>query len=192
MDKTNKTITFLTELFGHTEKLIWLQALGNNGGGSKAFCETTLADKATIAAFVARYDVPGTGLYCCVSTTSGAGARTKDRLAEITCLHLDMDFKDILGTATDADKALGHCRLPPSIINNSGNGRHAYWLFKEPLPATPDNQARVEAALKQLADLFAGDMAVTHCAALMRLPGTHNSKHGAWVECETIFNGAVA
>jgi hypothetical protein len=41
--------------------------------------------------------------------------------------------------------------------------------------------------LKLLADLVGGDMKVTQVAALMRLPGTHNSKRNSWklVEVES-------
>jgi hypothetical protein len=40
-------------------------------------------------------------------------------------------------------------------------------------------QGRYEALLRRLADKFGGDYAPAHCAALMRLPGTHNRKGGA-------------
>jgi hypothetical protein len=38
----------------------------------------------------------------------------------------------------------------------SGNGLHAYWCFRESLPVTDDNVARVEALLHLLADHLAG------------------------------------
>ena len=52
-----------------------------------------------------------------------------------------------------------------------------YWLFREPLDAQ-ENRERIEAALRRLADILAGDVAVCEIARLMRLPGTSNSKYG--------------
>src|SRR4051812_13759777 len=174
---------FIQTLFAHTDGMFWLQALGNGGGGSKGDLATR--DMRMVDLFVTRQDVSGNGVYCCVSTISGA-ARNKDGVREIVGLHLDIDFKDIDDKPDDVTRKLARAACPPSLINNSGNGRHAWWLFNEPLQGTPDNQQRIESALKLLADLFAGDQAVTHCAALMRLPGTHNTKHGNSIECLSI------
>jgi P4 family phage/plasmid primase-like protien len=57
----------------------------------------------------------------------------------------------------------------------SGNGVHGYWPFKE---AIKGEAGRVEAALRQLADIVGGDLQVCEIARLMRLPGSHNSKRG--------------
>jgi hypothetical protein len=59
-------------------------------------------------------------------------------------------------------------------------------MFPEALKATPETSARVETALKQLADVLAGDLQVAEVARVMRLPGSHNSKNSEWVECVTI------
>jgi hypothetical protein len=46
---------------------------------------------------------------------------------------------------------------------------------------------RIEAALKQLADVVAGDLSVCEVARVMRLPGSHNSKeHIGWKEVEIV------
>jgi RepB DNA-primase from phage plasmid len=60
----------------------------------------------------------------------------------------------------------------------SGNGVHAYWLLTKAVGC--DKAPRVEQALRRLADLVGGDPAVAEVSRLMRLPGTHNSKNGAW------------
>src|SRR5262249_51927319 len=52
--------------------------------------------------------------------------------------------------------------------------------------------ARVEAALKRLAKVLAGDAAVAQAAALLRIPGTHNSKNGEWTEVEVTAKHAGA
>jgi hypothetical protein len=176
---------FIQTVFGHTDGMIWLQALGNGGGGSKGDLATR--DMRQVDLFVTRQNTPGNGVYLCVSTILGA-ARNKEGVGQIVGLWLDIDFKDITDTPEDVLRKLKAARLPPSLVNNSGNGRHAWFLFNEPLAGTAENQQRIEAALKLLADLFGGDQAVTHCAALMRLPGTKNTKHGNCTECETIYS----
>ena len=50
-------------------------------------------------------------------------------------------------------------------------------------PATPTAWTQATDLLKRLTAYLCGDMAVAHHAALLRRPGTHNSKGGAWIEC---------
>ena len=57
-------------------------------------------------------------------------------------------------------------------------GLDCYWLLREALSATPENVERVEAALRKLADVLAGDISCK-CTRLMRLPGSHNTKIGS-------------
>jgi hypothetical protein len=105
-------------------------------------------------------------------------------------LHVDIDFKDIDDTPEDIDRKLGNLQFPPSRIHASGNGRHCFWLFKEAIRAGPDME-RVESALKLICDLVGGDQVVAQCVALMRLPGTHNTKFGRWAEVTTIANSGT-
>ena len=81
----------------------------------------------------------------------GRQQRRKDTLAELTGLHADIDFKGVDATPAEIEKALRQLQLPPSCINFSGHGFHCYWLFREALAATPENNARVETALRRLA-----------------------------------------
>ncbi|GJD46808.1 hypothetical protein AFCDBAGC_4692 [Methylobacterium cerastii] len=64
----------------------------------------------------------------------------------------------------------------PSVIIDSGGGVQAVWLFAEPLPATPENIAAVEAQGKALARRFGGD-AVQSVEHLLRIPHTINLPH---------------
>jgi len=58
---------------------------------------------------------------------------------------------------------------------------HCVWQFKEAID-TQVELGRLEDCLRRLADVVGGDLAVAHPAALLRLPGTHNSKNGEWRE----------
>ena len=77
---------------------------------------------------------------------------------------------------------LRETKNPPTIIVSSGRGIHAYWVLKTPTKNLIDH----EMAIKGLARIFAGDRVVTHAAALMRLPGTVNSKDGGHREVTVI------
>ena len=51
-----------------------------------------------------------------------------------------------------------------------------------------ENIERVEALLRLLADHLAGDPACAEASRLMRLPGSHNTKDGAWTEAQILVN----
>ena len=73
------------------------------------------------------------------------------------------------------------------MVVASGGGYHAYWLFREAIGAS-ENRIQVEAALRQLADLVGGDLAVCEIARIMRLPGSHNTKSGGWAEVKVVHH----
>jgi len=90
--------------------------------------------------------------------------------SEVHVLWADVDAK-----SHDADKAqalfaIGSANLTPSILVDSGNGWHAYWLLREPV-GFPDAQN----AMRGLAKALGGDH-VYDAARILRLPGTHNHK----------------
>src|SRR5258708_2648726 len=94
--------------------------------------------------------------------------------------------------AAEVDAALTRLRLQPSIVVASGNGRHCYWKFKEAICLSTEpverlaQIERIELALKQLSDLLGGDMKITQVSALMRLPGSHNTKFDQCREVELV------
>jgi hypothetical protein len=106
--------------------------------------------------------------------------RNKQNIGEIVCLHADLDFKNIEADRKTIEAAVKRLPLQPQLIVFSGHGLHCYWHFNRALPATPENVARVERALRRLAVILASDPAVCEVARLMRLPGTHNTKNGEW------------
>src|SRR5271166_791138 len=144
-------------------------------------------DPAEVDAFVAKEDRVGRAVYGCASLIKeGATRRAKETVAEIPGIWLDVDFKDIEQGPDEVDRALRELTLPPSRVIASGNGRHAYWDLKEALEATDEAKTRVERILKVLAANLGGDFKVAQVAALMRLPGSHNTKLGAWKEVEIL------
>jgi len=174
---------FLVALFHYSEHNIYFSSLPNERNDPKQPGERRIVTREVdaLSSFIAKWDRPGRGLFFCVSTIDGP-RRAKVHAIEILGLHTDQDFKAIEGGETAARLALTGVRCAPTAVVHSGNGLHAYWLFKEPLLLTDDNRDRVEAALRLLADHVAGDLAVCEVARLMRLPGTHNTKGGSWCE----------
>jgi P4 family phage/plasmid primase-like protien len=180
---------FLSSAFGSsTEHRVFLCSLLNADAQPEAVNERSIATREVdlIERFAERWDRAGRGLYFCVSTLKpNKRRRSKDAVAELTCLFADIDFKNIAASPDDVRRIVGQLMCLPSIVNFSGNGLHLFWLFKEALEATPETVAEVERLLRLLADHVGGDPAVAEVSRLLRLPGSHNSKFGAWTEVIT-------
>jgi hypothetical protein len=183
------SVAFLTRLFAsRTEAPVFITSLANDKNNTRVKPRQLITrDLEPIERFVEQWDQPERALYFCVSTIQpGKHQRSKETIAELTGLHADIDHKGVDATTDEIEKTLRQLKLPPSCVNFSGHGHHCYWLFHEALPATPENKQRVEAALRRLAHLLAGDVSVCEVARLMRLPGSHNSKFGEWIEVTTV------
>ena len=134
-----------------------------------------------------REDRPGRGVYYCVNPLrEGARTRSKETVAAITGLHVDIDFKDIEEDSDEVDRRLAGLPCPPSEIRSSGGGRHAWWQFESPIEADDPDYETAEALLKRLTDCLCGDRAPAHPAALLRMPGTTNSKREPAARCEIL------
>jgi len=110
----------------------------------------------------------------------------KDHVRVARALWVDLDGKtfDASDPLNGKVQALEQLRrsLPPelhsSILVDSGNGYHAYWLFKEPWEFNGSaSRQGFESILKGLATTLNGDKAVAELAHVMRLPGTYNVKN---------------
>jgi hypothetical protein len=166
---------FINLLRSRTNHDLWIQALPNEkdaGGGS---CIRT-RDVERIVEFCEKHDVPGFGVYYCVSSIDGARRRI-ETVAETPIIWFDIDFKDIKVSPAQALEAVKKLKVPPTRIHMSGNGIHGIYVLAEPWKETKEYGLRW--TLRRLADVVGGDRKVCHAAQLMRMPGTHNSKHGA-------------
>lgn len=169
---------FLSDAFPEgIEGKVYVCSLVNDRGGK----EEHTTDRAKVAEFVREWDVPGRGCYYCVSTVKGA-KRKKDSVVQTNVLHVDIDLKDVDSTEEHVLGVLEGLEKPPSRVHQSGHGLHALWLLRAPVAADD----RVEAILRKLLRALAGDPMVAQTAALMRMPGTHNSKDGGWKEVRVL------
>lgn len=120
----------------------------------------------------------GCGIFVGICPRSESGNGTKTSIKQVFCLWADLDGKDFKGGKEEARRRLRESPLPPTLIVDSGNGFHAYWLFKEPEPI--QNEAdivKIKSYLKQLAKFLNGDPTVAEIARVMRVPGTYNLKN---------------
>jgi hypothetical protein len=176
---------FLAAFFNRTTAPVFVTSLANDRAESRRLPPQQIVtrNRAAIDKFAAKWDRPERALYFCVATLRrGITRRAKANLGEIVCLHTDLDFKGIADEREAIERALTTLPLPPSLQVFSGHGLHLYWLLHEALPASDANIERVEAALKRIANVLAGDPQVCECARLMRLPGSHNTKQAAWID----------
>ncbi|MCK1671073.1 phage/plasmid primase, P4 family [Bradyrhizobium sp. 150] len=189
MTTTATTFDFFKALFAYTEEPVYICSFTNERGeGAERHIMTRLPSQ--ISGFINKWDKPGRGLFFCVSVVDhSATKRNKETVRKTTCLHADIDFKlvDIKDETAREEclRQLARLRFPPSLVVFSGGGLHCYWLFKEPVE-TQANIERIEAALRQLADVIAGDPQCCEIARVLRMPGTHNTKDGAWTEVEVL------
>jgi uncharacterized protein (DUF927 family) len=102
-------------------------------------------------------------------------------VSEISCIWADLDYDKTPGGVIEVVRRVHGLSLRPSIVINSGFGRHVYYAFNEPLHDVQllDWQEMIIA----LRDALGGD-AVINASRVMRLPGTLNVKYEPPVETE--------
>ena len=171
---------FIADFFKHSSGSIYLCSLPNerNGGRPAEICGR--GGGARLDELVLQgWDRKDRGTFFCISTLSPKQSRrSKETVFEITCLHIDIDFRQINVEPDAVLKRLEELEYPPSKVVNSGHGYHAYWLLSEALPITPELIVQTEEALRGLANMLGGDPAVCEISRLMRVPGSFNTKNG--------------
>jgi hypothetical protein len=151
------------------------------------------SDTAERDAFVAKHDIPGYALYWCPNPLkdglpSEGSSRCLDNLERVERLFWDIDYKDLATTPEAVDDKLLQLPVEPTMVTDSGGGRHIYVDLKEPIEATDTEMLeRVREAQRVMASCLSADPAPAHPAALMRWPGSHNSKRGDPVEVKTLW-----
>ncbi|MDT5061153.1 MAG: putative primase/helicase [Acidobacteriota bacterium] len=110
------------------------------------------------------------------------GKAGKDQdVISTTCIWADLDFKQAEGGAIEVVQRLRRFPLRPSIVVNSGYGRHVYFVFNRVLRA--GDLPEWDEMIKGLRDALRGD-SVINLSRVMRLPGTLNIKQEFAVPCE--------
>ncbi|MCK1404142.1 DNA-primase RepB domain-containing protein [Bradyrhizobium sp. 76] len=183
-------VDFLKALFAYTTGPVYICSFANERDDPTQASERHVITRkpVEIEAFAKKWDKPGRGLFFCLASMKpGIQRRSKDGVEQSIGLFADIDFNKVDGLGSDPRaevlQKLGRLRILPSATVSSGGGVHAYWLFKEPMDTQLERE-RIESALRQLADIVAGDLPVCEVSRVLRLPGSHNTKDGAWNDVE--------
>jgi putative DNA primase/helicase len=156
-----------------------------NPGAAGQVRELFSDNEEEVAAFAKRQDGPDRGIYDCVGLFAlGTTRRNKETVIALPKLVVDLDLKNMDHDRETVLATLRKLPAPPSEIRDSGFGLHALWWLKEPLVG--DDIDRGEEAMRRLVRLLAADPAPTHRAALLRRPGTTNTKGGGNRPCYVI------
>lgn len=94
-------------------------------------------------------------------------------IIEVTSVWGDIDFKNVKGGAIEVIRRIDSLPLKPSIVVNSGYGRHVYYVFNRVLQGK--DLLAWDETIRGLRDALQGDATVDLCRR-MRLPGTLNIK----------------
>src|SRR5271163_3059890 len=100
---------------------------------------------------------------------SGSRRRTKESIASVRHLYIDIDFDGEARVA--ALRASDAVPVPTAILSTSPNKYQALWRVDG------FDLARQEQTLKLLAIAFGGDPACTDCNRVLRVPGFLNQKY---------------
>lgn len=113
------------------------------------------------------------------------GARLKENLTHVNAVFADWDFKPKERTGDNKPDfkqfMLDLSDLPaPSIVVESGNGWHLYWLLDESIVVTEENRdlltKQVEGIHRFIHERYGSDSGAMDVLRLMRLPGYEHKK----------------
>jgi hypothetical protein len=94
-------------------------------------------------------------------------------IMEVTAIWGDVDYKNVKGGAIEVERRIAALPLKPSVVVNSGYGRHVYYVFNRVLKGK--DLLAWDEMVRALRDALQGDATVDLCRR-MRLPGTLNIK----------------
>jgi hypothetical protein len=186
---------FIVAMFGpHPTGRVYIATLPNpenRGTDPNELGERHVLSRSSeqITDFVTRHDQPGEGCFTCVATIEDKATRRAEKtVAQIVCLHAEIDFRQIQETPEEAERVITGLPLPPSRVNHSGHGLHVYWFLETAIAATPESIAQHKQLLRRTADYLGGDPAACLVHQLLRLPGTTNSKNGERIPVRVLID----
>ncbi len=101
----------------------------------------------------------------------------KSSVRNVPVLWVDMDGKDFAGGKEETLARIKSFSIAPTIVVETGNGYHLYWLLVEPVTIQSEADIiRVESFLRGIAKALNADIKAAEIARVLRLPGTLNHK----------------
>lgn len=129
----------------------------------------------------------GYNIYAGVNPRPLSMKKKQDDIRDITCLWLDIDGKNFDEGKKEARDRIVNFPLDPTLIVDSGNGYHLYWVLKEPIiNSTEESRKEIKQVLSGLSISLGADKQAINFDRVMRLPGTLNLKDlgnpkGCWI-----------
>lgn len=160
-------IDFLTVLWGEDFPWAELRCM-HNGAIAQEFYQPSELNALIGSAW--DWDAKGWDAYMGVLPRLRQGGKAEDCTPKTSVLWADVDSKALDGTKMAALLALGRSPITPSIVVDSGNGIHSYWLLRDPVPFSMASEA-----MRGLAATIGGDHTYD-APRVLRLPGTRNHK----------------
>jgi len=178
---------FLTRCFSPGESIALLLRRGNGDRSTQRIVRLEQVLTTRYLGWLAHQNTIGANVYVAANPLrSGSRRRTKESIASVRHLYIDIDFDGEARAA--ALRASDAVPVPTAILSTSPGKYQVLWRVEG------FDFERQEMMLKQLAFAFGGDPACTDCNRVLRLPGYLNRKyspaHSVRVEypCDSTWN----
>tara|TARA_X000001388_G_scaffold76035_1_gene72274 strand:- start:8007 stop:10937 length:2931 start_codon:yes stop_codon:yes gene_type:complete len=127
--------------------------------------------------------------------SNGQKGRQAKFTSQIKCLFLDIDvgkeknsYADDSTAVSEIGRVCSETKLPLPIINHSGNGLHAYWVFDKPIDIpTWLNLANDFKSLVEKHGLIIDPQVGTDAARILRVLDTGNYNNGSKKDVKNIY-----
>ena len=161
---------FLTRCFAPGETIALLLRRDNGERPAQRIVRLEQVLKPRYLGWLAHENGTGANIYAAANPLrSGSRRRTKESIASVRHLYIDIDFDGHERVA--ALRASNAVPIPTAILSTSPGKYQVLWQVEG------FDFERQETTLKQLAFAFGGDPACTDCNRVLRLPGFLNRKY---------------
>jgi hypothetical protein len=184
----NEARFFLRELFGNKPEELYLLLWTLADKRSRWFRDV---DESAKAAKALRQQDVYVGVGLSPEDFGPTHRCPSDKVAGIVGLWADLDLKSEAHSQKSLPRSVEEAlsiiprEVPPTIVVTSGNGAHAWWLFKEPfIFDSPDERCRATKLILRWQTLLRLNAAsrgwafdrLADLARVLRVPGTFNNK----------------
>src|SRR6056297_1460103 len=97
-------------------------------------------------------------------------------ITKVTTLWADIDAKDFGGEKSEALKQLENFELKPTMLIDSGNGYHAYWILNKPFIIESKSDRKYIKKISKLIHKTVNADSTHNLSRILRVPGTRNIK----------------
>jgi hypothetical protein len=161
---------FLTRCFAPGDTIAVLLRRENHASTTQRIVPLATASASRYMGWLAHENANGANVYVAANPLrSGSRKRTKESIAEVRHLYIDIDTDGEARIA--ALRASDHVPVPSAIIATSPGKYQVLWRVEG------FDFAAQEHTLKLLSLAFAGDPACTDCNRVIRVPGLRNHKY---------------